>query len=358
METGDPAVLMSRLADPELTSAVLELVKARRPDSWVEFYAAAFPACSMEVCEEIARALRAAGREDALLRAVGTVLSAPSRFTGALLFAWRDTAAGGLPVSAGGPDRPGLLAQVFLAADRAARAGGPERQTYQRIRSILSARDFEGMRSALASTDLDGAKKVADTLPRCIGFSDDFRGQLTMVLTEVHPKLFAREVPPWELTEIIWTTQTGLDRKRKELDRLVNEVLPEIAASIGHAAAEGDLSENAEYKGNLERRDRMTERANLLQAELAKARVIPKEMAGNREVTVGSRIKVRDLATEEIREFSFLGPWDADAESGRYSYRATLGLAFMGKKPDESVGVEVDGVRRHFQILEISSAIA
>ncbi|MCU0726487.1 MAG: GreA/GreB family elongation factor, partial [Planctomycetes bacterium] len=335
----------------------LALVRRRLPDDFVSFFVAALPASTPEVCEEIARDLRAAGREDALLEGARAVLSAPSRFTGALLWLWKDTAAGGLPVERGGPDRPGLLAQVFLAADRACRASGPEKQMYQRIRSMLSSRDFESMRSALRSTDLEGAKKVADTLPRCIGFSDDFRGQLTTVLTEVHPKLFARDIPPWELTDVIWTTHAGVERKRTELHRLVNEVLPEIAEAIGRAAAEGDLSENAEYKGNLERRERMTERANTLQAEIAKARVIRPEMAGAREVTVGSMVRVRDGIAGTEMQFRFLGPWDADAERGIYSYRAAVGLAFMGKKPGDTVPVEIDGEVHRYEILSIASAL-
>jgi transcription elongation factor GreA len=353
----DPAALMSALGDPELESAALEFVHRRQPEGFVSFFVTALPACAPEVCEEIARDLRAAGREDALLEAARTVLSAPSRFTGALLWLWKDTAAGGLPVERGGPDRPGLLAQVLLAADRAFRAEGAEKQMYQRIRSVLSSRDFEAMRAALRSTDLEGAKKVADTLRRCIGFSDDFRGQLTTVLTEVHPKLFARDIPPWELTEVIWTTHEGVERKRKELYRLLNEVLPGIAEAIGRAAAEGDLSENAEYKGNLELRERMTERANSLQAEIAKARVIPREMAGAREITVGSLARVRDGVGGKEKEFRFLGPWDADAERGIFSYRASLGLAFMGKKPGDTVPVEIDGQTCRFEILSISSAV-
>ncbi len=354
---GDPAALVSALPDAQLQAAAVEYVKQADPAGWADWCGGAFPAAQSEVCEDLARDLRAAGREDLLYAAAKAILAAPARFANALHWLWRDVAAGGLPHDKGGPEPVALLSQVLLQADRASRLTGEERGLFFRLKSALAARDFDAARRVLAATDMAGARRVSDALARCIGFSDDFRGQMTLVLTETHPKLYHQDVPPWEQDDVIYTTAAGLDRKRKELDRLVNVVLPEIATAIGTAAAEGDLSENAEYKGNLERRDRMTERANSLQAELARTRVIQPEMAGTLLVTVGSRVKVRRVADDSVTEFRFLGPWDVDAEKGVYSYRAPMALAFMGRRPGNIVAFESEGHVQRFEILEISSAM-
>ncbi|MCU0728121.1 MAG: GreA/GreB family elongation factor, partial [Planctomycetes bacterium] len=354
---GDPAAHLSALPDARLQAAALEWVKRADPAGYAEYCGVALPAVQSEVCESIAKDLRAAGREDLLYAAAKAILAAPARFASALHWLWRDVAAGGLPHDKGGPEPVALLSQVLLQADRASRLTGEERGLFFRLKSALSARDFDAARRVLVATDMAGARRVSDALARCIGFSDDFRGQMTLVLTETHPKLYHQDVPPWEQDDVIYTTAAGLDRKRKELDRLVNVVLPEIATAIGTAAAEGDLSENAEYKGNLERRDRMTERANSLQTELARTRVIQPEMAGTLLVTVGSRVKVRRVADDSLTEFRFLGPWDVDAENGVYSYRAPMALAFMGRRPGNIVAFESEGKVQRFEILEISSAI-
>ncbi len=49
-------------------------------------------------------------------------------------------------------------------------------------------------------------------------------------------------------------SREGYDKLREEIRRLEDEEMPKIAAQIAAARAEGDLSENAEYHGQRERR--------------------------------------------------------------------------------------------------------
>jgi transcription elongation factor GreA len=138
---------------------------------------------------------------------------------------------------------------------------------------------------------------------------------------------------------------------------MVHRKLPAIADAIGRAASFGDLSENAEYTAALEERDRMTERANTLKAELDIARILPDDFADGDRVTIGSRIVARETDSGEERTLTFLGPWDVDVESGVYSYRAPLSQAFMGKPVGAIVPVEIDRVERRFEVISVESAL-
>jgi transcription elongation factor GreA len=177
------------------------------------------------------------------------------------------------------------------------------------------------------------------------------------LLVETHPLIYAEDVPPWKEEGVIWSTKAGLERKKEEYGKLVNEKLPAVADAIGRAASFGDLSENAEYTAALEERERLTERANALKAELDQGTVLPEDAADGDEVTVGSTLRARNKATGEERQYTFLGPWDVRVEEGVYSYRAPLAFAFMGKTVGDEVEVQVDGETLTFEILEVGSAL-
>jgi len=246
---------------------------------------------------------------------------------------------------------------MLLAIDRTLRGDSEDKKLGVRIRTALSARKFAVAREILNETDLENARTVKDCLDRCFAISDDFRAKVADLLVDTNHQLYASNLEVWELTDVIYTTAAGLEKKRDELDDLVMNVLPHIAEMIGKAAAEGDLSENAEYHGWMEQRARQSERANGMQADLKMARVIQPEMAGTVAVSIGSRVTARDQNTGETKDFTFLGPWDTDTDNGLFSYRAPLSLAFMGKKPGEVVVFDFDGQTRRFEILSIRSGL-
>ena len=203
--------------------------------------------------------------------------------------------------------------------------------------------------------DRDGIAVGAIVCP--VSLPDDRARGFPDLLFVTHHELYDSNLEPWELTDVIYTTAAGLARKRAELDDLVTNVLPHIAEMIGKAAAEGDLSENAEYHGWMEQRARQSQRAGRMQEDLKQARVIPPEMAGTLAVSIGSRVTARDQESGEEKDFTFLGPWDVDTDEGVYSYRAPLALAFMGRKPGETAEFDIDGRTRRFEIVSIRSAV-
>ena len=142
-----------------------------------------------------------------------------------------------------------------------------------------------------------------------------------------------------------------------ELSRLVKVKLAEASKAVGVAAAMGDLSENAEWTAAKEECNYIATRATRMQEELKKARIITPELAAGEVVTVGSAVRARNIATGNVETMVFLGPWDADHDKGVYSYRAKLGLAFMGKKVGDRVSLSGGGGGGTWEITEVRPGI-
>ncbi len=354
---GDPALMMATLEDVRLQRAALELVRERRPEEFADFHLAALPALSPELAESTARELEEVGRGGDIPGVMSSIIETPGRYPAAFIWLFKEVSAGRYLPEEGGPDRPRLLGLILLAIDKSFRGEGADKKLAVRIRSALMARNFAMAKEILTNCTTEEAGKVKECLDRCFSISDDFRAKVADLLVDTHHVLYASNLEVWELTDVLYTTPAGLEKKRAELDDLVMNVLPHIAEMIGKAAAEGDLSENAEYHGWLEQRDRQSERANGMQADLKMARVIQPEMAGELAVSIGSKVTARDQNTGETKKFTFLGPWDVDTENGIYSYRAPLSLSFMGKKPGDVAVFDYDDETRRFEIISICSAL-
>ena len=129
-------------------------------------------------------------------------------------------------------------------------------------------------------------------------------------------------------------------------------------ATIGEAAARGDLSENAEFTAALEERDRLAERATRVQKDLAKAKIIEPGSVSTDHVTIGTMVRAEDLQTHEVETFVFLGPWDSDPNQRIFSYRAPLSLAFMGKTLGQTIEFTAeDRSSRSWKVVEILPAV-
>jgi transcription elongation factor GreA len=176
------------------------------------------------------------------------------------------------------------------------------------------------------------------------------------MLGHVHPVPIARTLAPWE-EDVIYSTQAAMAERQKEFEELINIKLPKNSTAIGEAAARGDLSENAEFTAALEERDRLTERANAMQADLVKAQPITGIMAASETVNIGTTVRARRMSTGQEETLVFLGPWDAATEKGIYFYKAQLPQAFMGKAVGETVVLRTESGEERWEVLEIKPAI-
>ena len=80
------------------------------------------------------------------------------------------------------------------------------------------------------------------------------------------------EVAVGERLDRIYMTPDGMERLRKQRDRILNEEMPANAKEIARAREFGDLSENAEYHAAREKQCLLQAKADAMNGELARAR--------------------------------------------------------------------------------------
>jgi transcription elongation GreA/GreB family factor len=156
---------------------------------------------------------------------------------------------------------------------------------------------------------------------------------------------------------VLYCLEALLLRKRVEFEDLVNRQIPENAGEIGRAASYGDLSENSEWSAAIEKQERLTRQSEELASELAKARLIQPGIADGSEVTLGSRVILRDVEGRRS-EFTILGPWELDLDRGYISYLSPMGKALLHRKVGDQVQVEGRAGHIAYEILDIADGLS
>ena len=356
----DMAALLRPIPDDSLARCVLALVREALPERWPDLYGAALPGCTEGVCEWIAEQLAAAGQAAPLAAAADAILRRPEENVAALLWLWEAAASGQYPEALAEVNRSTLTIRFFLAADSLASQATDDRSLrplVSRIRSAVAAKDGALLRGVLVAADDRQAKDVRAAIERNAALTDVLRTRLLDIVRKTHPSHFVvKAVPPWE-EDVIYTTPAALHKQEEIYGDLVTKKVLENQRAIASAAEHGDISENAEFTAALEERDRLAERAARLQADIARARPITPSMGAGDTVTVGSRVRARNLATGAEEIFVCLGPWDADIGKHIYYYRAPLAIAFMGKKVGDIAVFGAGADERKWEILEVGPGL-
>lgn len=153
--------------------------------------------------------------------------------------------------------------------------------------------------------------------------------------------------------EIEYMTQEGLDKLKKELaDALAQR--PVISAAIAEAREKGDLSENAEYDAARDAQGLLEVKIAKLKNKVAAARVIDESKLSTDKVQLLSRVKVENLVSKAVMEFTIVGESEADFSKGRLASTTPIGKALMGHSKGETVDAHVPSGVMKFKILDIS----
>lgn len=136
--------------------------------------------------------------------------------------------------------------------------------------------------------------------------------------------------------DTFFVTPEAIDARRQELERVLKVEIPENTKGIALAAAEGDLTENFEYRARRDRQQLLSVRAGKLQDELSRARPIDPAAIDGTEVRPGARVTLSSASGS--KSIVLLGPWDSRPQDGVFSYLSDAGKALLGK----GIGEEAD----------------
>ena len=151
-------------------------------------------------------------------------------------------------------------------------------------------------------------------------------------------------------------TPDGYKRLQEEIEYLSNDKRREVADRIRTAREFGDIAENAEYDDAKNEQALLEHRIAMLEERLRDAKVISKKDVAKDVVSVGSKVKLRDVAAKETVEYHIVGSAEANPAENRLSNESPVGKAIIGHKKGETVEVAAPRGSLKYKILEIRAA--
>ena len=148
-------------------------------------------------------------------------------------------------------------------------------------------------------------------------------------------------------------TYEGLRVLEEELQDLKVNRRREIADKIKVAREQGDLSENAEYDAAKDEQRDIEARIDEIENILKSVEVVDEDDIDAKKVSIGSRVKIRDLETKEDMEITIVGPTESNSLEGRISNDSPIGAALMGKERNNKVTVMTPGGEISYKILYV-----
>ena len=140
----------------------------------------------------------------------------------------------------------------------------------------------------------------------------------------------------------IYVTQEGLEELKKEQENLIHVVRQEVIEDLKAARAQVDLSENADYDAARDRQAQVEARIRELEVMLNNIEIIDDKQGSVRVAKIGSTVKIEELDTHQIDEFTIVGSVEADPLNGKLSNVTPLAEAILEHKVGQTVEVLVD----------------
>lgn len=151
-------------------------------------------------------------------------------------------------------------------------------------------------------------------------------------------------------------TYEGLKKYEDELHDLKVVRRREVAQKIKEAREQGDLSENAEYDAAMDEQRDIEARIEQLEKILKNAEVVDEDEIDTTAVSIGCRVKIRDIEMKEDLEYKIVGSTEANSLKGKISNESPVGRALLGKKVKDTVSVETPAGVIKYKVIEIQKA--
>ena len=157
------------------------------------------------------------------------------------------------------------------------------------------------------------------------------------------------------MKEVILTPE-GYEKLKQEIAFLQNDKRREVAERIRVAREFGDIAENAEYDDAKNEQAMLEHKIAQLEERLLSARVISKKEISKDMVSVGSKVRLRDVAANKTFEYHIVGSAEANPAQNKLSNESPVGKAIIGKKKGETVEVATPRGSLKYKIIDIAAA--
>ncbi|MEO8878218.1 MAG: transcription elongation factor GreB [Polyangiaceae bacterium] len=135
-----------------------------------------------------------------------------------------------------------------------------------------------------------------------------------------------------------YITREGAQKLQDELGFLRSKERPKVVQEVSDAAAQGDRSENAEYKYGKQRLREIDRRMRFLTKRLEAARIVTPVDHAAGKIFFGAFVSVEDEDGNQT-EYRIVGEDEIDLRNKCISWRSPLGRALLKKEEGDSVKV-------------------
>lgn len=247
-------------------------------------------------------------------------------------------------------ERKGLAASVFSidlgnaildAAEDDHVQGGPKRSG--RLLDQLSD-DKTLVHELVENTDDESLRLFAKRLMSSTVLDELTRRSLMARVIKARPEMEAlmeENTGSREDTSLI-VSWDSLEKKKAELDDLVNVKIPHNKSEIQIARDEGDLRENGGYKAARDQQAVLNRMKDKLEREVGNARGTDFANVATDKVGIGTIVDVVYTDSGAAETYTILGAWDGDDEKNIVSYLTEIAKALIGKTVGEEADLPTD----------------
>ena len=140
---------------------------------------------------------------------------------------------------------------------------------------------------------------------------------------------------------------------RQEVDELRHELQVKIPKDLQEAAAQGDLSENAEYESARARQDFVRARVAQLEERLRQLVLYDFSSIPRDRIAYGSRVTLEDVTDGKVTEYQIVFPEEVDPSAGHVSLSSPVGQALLRKEVGDEVEVTTPQGKRTYEIIQL-----
>ncbi|NDD81537.1 MAG: hypothetical protein EBZ53_03050 [Verrucomicrobia bacterium] len=345
----EPGTILRGLlpAEPNRLAALVEALPAgKQPrfvelmadllgERWPELFNALLPRASGRLMDAITAKFKKAGRGAELEGALDRLLRERQVHPDTVVWLCRNRT--GEFQKIGGPFLF-LTALAVLEKEQLA-----DRWRASRLHDLI-LEDKELIRDLLAASAPEEMRDITRAALSSTAFEELDKRSLMGALVKLHPHIGSMVAGENKTTttESLVVSWDSLEKRKKELEEIVNKKIPANSKDIGVARSYGDLRENHEFKAAKEMQAVLMRRKAELESMIVSAQGTDFSGVKGDVADIGTVVEYQDEGGSSKR-VTILGAWDSDPENGVISYQTAVGQALLKKKPGETADLPTEG---------------
>lgn len=148
-------------------------------------------------------------------------------------------------------------------------------------------------------------------------------------------------------------TEKGYQKLKNEIDQMEKYIKNDIAQEIATAREHGDLRENAEYEAAKEKQANYMAKLGSMQERFMNAQVIKRQDLPEETITLGKKVRIKDLESGEEEDYTILGDGETDIDNGIISYQSPMARGLINHKVDDEVEITLPRGVKHYKIVKV-----